>query len=211
MSESVVLSSSGMDSKSSARQFNVLNLRDYYNVMQEFSQNMKLSDLMQTTFQIKYDLTRGLQSDELKELIGSDRQCNGNSLVEELKKLSNGHSTCLAMSPTDSKGSETNVIFGQMFDNKFDVLDIQVIQTTEIDKQKLAAVTVGAACAGVVAGMIATPVVGILATSAILGSAGLKIMYDQQMSQSNLLFGYIFKQLNDKRVIRLEDGNVFIS
>lgn len=210
MSESTVLSPSDTGSSSSTKQFNILNVRDYYKTIQEFSQNTKLWDFIQKSFHLEYDMTRGLQFDELRELIGSDRDSNAQFVLEQLQKLSNGQSTCLAAPSNDPKAPKTTVIFGQMFDNKYDVLDIRVKQTTEIDQQKLAAVAVGAACAGIVFGAIATPVAGAIATGAILTSAGLKTICDHQKSRPDLLYAYIFKELNDKKVLRLEDGHPYI-
>lgn len=210
MSDLIVPSPSETGSNSSTKQFNTLNLKDYYKVVQEFSQNTKLWDFIQKSFHLKYDMTRGLQFDELRELIGSYRDSNAQFVLEELQKLSNGQSTCLAAPSNDPKASETTVIFGQMFDNKYDVLDIRVKQTAEIDQQKLAAIAVGAACAGIVVGAIATPVVGAITTGAILTSAGLKTMRDHQKSRPDLLYAYIFKELNDKQVLRLDEGDPYI-
>lgn len=210
MSGSTVSSTCGTESISSTKQFNILNLKDYYKTLHEFSQNTKLLDFMQKSFHLKYDMTRGLQFDELQELIEVDRDSNAQFVLEELQKLSNGQSTCLAAPSPDPRTQETTVIFGQKLNNKYDVLDIRVKQTAEIDQQKLAAVAVGAACAGIFVGTIATPVVGILTTGAILTSAGLKSIHDHQKSQPNLLFAFIFKELNDKNVLRFENGHAYI-
>ena len=210
MSEPTALSPLDATSHSPTRQFDILNLRDYYSVMQELSQNAKKFDFMQTAFKLSYDLTRGLDFDELDELFGPDRGINAHLALEEVRKLSNGQSTCVAISSSDPKVSETTVIFGQMSDNKYDVLDIRVKQTAEIDQKKLAAIAIGATCAGVVTGAVATPVVGAITTGFILSGAGLKVTYDHLKSRPDWLYGYILKELNDKNVIRVEDGHPFI-
>ncbi|CAF0755966.1 unnamed protein product [Adineta steineri] len=155
-------------------------------------------------------MTRGLQFDELEELIGSDRDFNAQFILEELQKLSNGQTTCLAASSDSPKAPETTVIFGQMLDNKYDVLDIRVKQTTEIDQQKLQAIAVGAACAGIAVSAIATPVAGVFTTGAILMGAGLKTIHDCQKPRPDLLYAYIFKELNDKQVLQFKDGHPYI-
>ena len=210
MSASTVPSSLDTSAASTTRQFNILDMRDYCKVIEELSQNTKLSDLMQKSFHMKYDMTRGLQFDELQELLGSDHGSNAQFVLEEVQKLSNGQSTCLVSPSENLKGSEITLIFGQKLNEKYDVLDIRVQQTMEIDQQKLASIAVGAACAGIFVGTIATPIAGAIATGAILAGMGLKTAHDKQKSQPDLLYAYIFKQLNDKQVLRFEDGHPFI-
>lgn len=183
---------------------------DYCKVIEELSKNTKLSDLMQRFFHMKYDMTRGLQFDKLQGLIGSDHGSNAQFVLEEVQKLSNGQSTRLVSPSENPKTLEITLIFGQKLNDKYDVLDIRVQQTMEIDQQKLASIAVRATCAGIFLGTIATPGVGLFTTGAILASAGLKTVHDKQKSQPDLLYAYIFKQLNDKQVLRFEDGNPFI-
>ena len=210
MSASTVPSSLDTNAASSTSKFNILDMRDYCKVIQELSQDTKLSDFMQRSFHMKYDTTRGLQFDELQELIGSDHGSNAQLVLEEVQKLSNGQSTCLVGPSENSKTSEITLIFGQKLNDKYDVLDIRVQQTMEIDRQKLASISVGAACAGIFFGTIATPIAGAITAGAILAGAGLKTVHDRQKSQPDLLYAYIFKQLNDKQVLRFEDGHPFI-
>ena len=210
MSESNVSPTVQTNSNSSTRQFNVLNVKDYLNAMHEFSQNTKLSDLMEKSFHLQHDITRGLQFDELQELIGSDRGLNEHSVLEEMQKLSDGQSTCLATTSDNPKMSETTVIFGQKQDNKYDVLQIKVAQTAEFDRHKLTTIAIGAVCAGIVTGAVGTPVVGAITTGAILTGAGLKAAYDYRNFQTDYLYAYIFKALTDKRIIRLENGQPYI-
>ncbi|CAF0728806.1 unnamed protein product [Adineta steineri] len=210
MSESTIPSLSGAKSNSWTNQFNILNVGDYYKTIQEFSQNTKLWDFMQESFHLKHDMTRGLQFDELRELIESDHDSNAQFILKELQKLSKGQSMCLSVSSNSPKAPEITVIFGQMLNNKYDVLNIRVKQTTEIDQQKLKAVAVGAACAGIAVSAIATPVAGVITTGAILTSAGLKTIHDRQKLRPDLLYAYIFKELSDKEILWFEDGHAYI-
>jgi hypothetical protein len=192
---------------STEKQFNVLNPRDYQQCMEELSKNENLFDLIRKGFQLKYEITRGLQLSELQEIIQSECGSSSRLMLEEIKKLSQGQSTWLATTLSDSTKRDTILIYGKLVDDKYDVLNIRATQVKQFDERKLIACGLGAVCAGVLFGAVATPVAGLIASGSILAASGVKAAYDYQKILPDLIYGYIFKELVHKDVITVENDS----
>ena len=70
----------------SRKRFNILNPQDYQLSTEELSKNQNLFDSMRKGFQLRYDVTRGFQSDELEELIQSEYGEDAQSMSKEVQK-----------------------------------------------------------------------------------------------------------------------------
>jgi hypothetical protein len=86
------------------------------------------------------------------------------------------------------------------------VLNVRATQTKKLDKQKLIAYGIGATCACVLVSSFATPIVAMIGSATILATGGAKAVYDYRENLSDLLYGYIFKELTDKNIITVEKG-----
>ena len=143
-------------SEATERQFDILNPRDYQNCMQELSKNENLFNLIRKGFQLKYDIIRGLQLTELQEMIQSELGSDSQFMLEEIEKLSSGQSTWLATTISQRKKRDTILVYGEIVDGKYDVLNVRATQIKEFDEQKLLAYGLGALVAGVLVGTVAT-------------------------------------------------------
>ena len=191
----------------SRKRFNILNPQDYQRSIEELSKNQNLFDLMRKGFQLRYDVTRGLQSDELEELIQSEHGEDAQFMLKEVQKLSEGESTCLGATSGDAKKQDTTLVFGRMINDKFDILNLQATQIKKLDEQKLIACGIGAICTGVLVSSIATPIAGVIAGGSILAASSAKAIHDYQKVMPDLIYGYIFKELTDKKVFNVENDH----
>lgn len=207
MSKFEVISRDHSMEDSSRTRFDVLNPKDYQRSIEELSKNQSLSDLMRKGFQLSYDVTRGLQADELEELIQSEHGEDAQFMLKEVQKLSEGESTCLGATSGDSKKRDTTLVFGRMVNDKFDILNVRTTQIKTLDEQKLIACGIGAICTGVLVGSIATPIAGVIASGSILAASGAKAIHDYQEVVPDLIYGYIFKELTDKKVLTVKNDH----
>jgi len=210
MSKSKVTAQDDLMEGSSEKQFNILNPRDYQHSMEELSKNVNLFDLMRKGFQLTYDVTRGLQLNELQELIQSEHGEDAQLMLKEVQKLSEGQSTWLAATSGNEMKRDSILIFGKIVNGKYDILNVRATQIKTLDEQKLIACGIGALCAGVIVGSFATPLAGVIASGSILAASGAKAIFDSRKVLPDLIYGYIFKELIDKSVINVEnDGYKF--
>jgi hypothetical protein len=207
MSKFAVATQDDLMDDSSEKQFNILNPRDYQRSMEELSRNQSLFDLMQKGFQLTYDVTRGLQLNELEELIQSEHGEDAQFMLKEVQKLSEGQSTWLATTSGNATKRDSILIFGKIVNGKYDILNVRATQIKTLDQQKLIGCGIGALCAGVIVGSIATPIAGVIASGSILAASGAKAMFDYRKVLPDLIYGYIFKELIDKRVINVENDH----
>ncbi|UJR29446.1 hypothetical protein I4U23_010658 [Adineta vaga] len=210
MSNSQVTTIDDLREDSNEKQFNILNPRDYQHVMEELSKNKNLFDLMRKGFQLKYDVTRGIQLNELQELIQTEHEKETQFMLKEVENLSEGQSTCLATTSVDTMKRDSILIFGKFVGGKYDILNVRATQIKTIDEQKLITCGIGAACAGFLVGSIATPVVGAITAGSILVAGGAKAIYDYQKAIPDLIYSYIFKELTDKNVISIDNDHYTI-
>jgi hypothetical protein len=207
MSKFAVATQDDLMDDSSEKQFNILNPRDYQRSMEELSRNQSLFDLMQKGFQLTYDVTRGLQLNELEELIQSEHGEDAQFMLKEVQKLSEGQSTWLATTSGNATKRDSILIFGKIVNGKYDILNVRATQIKTLDQQKLIGCGIGALCAGVIVGSIATPIAGVITSGSILAASGAKAMFDYRKVLPDLIYGYIFKELIDKRVINVENDH----
>jgi hypothetical protein len=192
---------------SNEKQFNILNPRDYQRSMEELSKNQNLFDLMRKGFQLTYDITRGLQSNELQELIQSEHGEDAQFMLKEVQKLTEGQSTWLATTSANAMKRDSIVLFGKIVNGKYDILNVRATQIKTLDEQKLIGCGIGALCTGVIVGSIATPIAGVIAGGSILAASGAKAFYDYRKVLPDLIYGYIFRELIDKNVINVENDH----
>ncbi len=192
-------------SDSTERQFNILNPRDYQHCMKELSKNENLFDLIRKGYQLKYDVIRGLQLNELQEMIQSELGSNSQFMFEQIQKLSQGESTWLATTINQSTKRDTILVYGELVDSKYNVLNIQATQIKQFDERKLLFYGLGALFAGVLAGSVTTPVAGMVVGGALLAASSVKAVNDYQKDLPDLIYGYIFKELLNKNIITFQN------
>jgi hypothetical protein len=207
MSKFEVTTQDDLMEDSNEKQFNILNPRDYQRSMEELSKNENLFDLMRKGFQLTYDVTRGLQLNELQELIQSEHDEDAQFMLKEVEKLSEGQSTWLATTSVNAMKRDSILIFGKIVNGKYDILNVRAKQIKKLDEQKLIACGIGAFCAGVIVGSVVSPILGVLAGGSILAASGTKAIFDYRKVLPNLFYGYIFKELIHKNVINIENDH----
>ena len=81
-----------------------------------------------------------------------------------------------------------------MIKDTFDIVNVRATQIKTLDEQKLIACGVGAICTGVLFG-------------SILAGISAKVIHDYQNVVPDLIYGYIFKKLTDKKVFSIENDH----
>ncbi|CAF0950456.1 unnamed protein product [Rotaria sp. Silwood1] len=163
---------------------------------------------MRKSFHLKYDVTRGLQFDEFREMIESEYQSNARTMLDQIRQLQDGQTTWLASTFEEPMKRESNLVYGEFIDGKYNVLNVQATQVKVLDERKLAACGLGALCMGLVVGSLSTPVGGTIAAGSILAASGAKAAYDYKKGLPDVIYGYIFKELSDKGVITGSNGRL---
>jgi hypothetical protein len=187
--------------------FNILNPEDYEISMKKLSKNENLLDLIRKGFQLNYKITRGLQFDELEEMIQSEHGSDSQFMLKQIQQLSEGQSTWLGTTIASSNKRDTILVHGSLINEKYDVLNVRTTQIKQLNGQKLLACGVGSLCAGALVSSIFSLIAGLFTSGSILAICTAKTVYDYRRTLPDVIYGYIFNELMRENVV---DTNVKI-
>jgi hypothetical protein len=193
-------------SNSKESRFNILNPEDYETCMRELSKNENPFDLIRKGFQLKYKTTRGLQFDELEEMIQLEQGSDSQFMLKQIQQLSEGQSTWLGTTVADSNERDTILVYGSFIDGKYNVLNVRTTQIKQLHEQKLLACGVGSLCAGILVRSILSPIAGLFTSGSILAVCTAKTIYDYRRTLPDVMYGYIFNELMRKNVVNADVG-----
>lgn len=187
---------------------NHLTAQQAYDYMDKIMKNDNLFNLIRESFQLKFDITKGVAKDEMTKIFDAiadpDLKCalNGITIIGESK-------TVLAFDNTQKRTyRKTLVYYDQRNDGKYDILIVYATQTKELAVDKLIACGLGSLCAGIAAGVITKDVTVGVATGAVLAaSSGAKAAYDYCKEMKDALCGYILEESVQKRLLSIKAIN----
>ncbi len=200
---------SSFDRGTSSLPFDVLNPSDVERHMKQMCNSTSLLDMTRKAFKMEFNVSKGLRPDELEQKARSLTETE-KLLFKKIGELPNNQSTILAATKEENHMRQTCIVYGENIDGKFDTLRIWAYQVKKLDQQKLLACGVGAAAAGLILSATASPLVGVPAGVAIAGVGMFKAAYDIHQSIPDVMYGYIFHELQQKHTLQVRNGRIIL-
>ena len=183
------------------------------------AQDQEFQKFARYNFELNWKLFYELEAKDV-ELLASksndpDLKQLFDHMVQDTKKDAAGDGSILMASTNDGISSTTMrkscVLLAEMKNGRYDILVASAVQTKHLDWAKIATVGLGVSIIGGALAAAGLPVVSAISAMATGGTISLKAICDYNEEMPNALYGYIFQELKDKRLLSIDENKFVLS